>query len=147
MATLTIQDTNHFSQGIQVPIVQNWPIEPNHIHNTDIPLIIQTATLSVIDSHHVQNLDKPIASSNRSLVVIEPHHIHFVFDPYLTDNGGIHRNTIPVSYDGEVYLQCRHKSNYLTGTYTSPIYDRGSYLQRRGIMLTLRTKHGLKYLI
>lgn len=127
--TLTPQDALHINQGKNITLVQNWTVDPIHLHNTDKPLLTQTATLSVIDSCIGNITDKPIASSNRTLVLIEPHHIQFVFDPYLTDNGGIHRNTIPTTYDGEVYLKCRHRSNYLTGTYLSQIYDRGSSLR------------------
>jgi hypothetical protein len=86
-------------------------------------------TLTILDAHHIQNTDRPTSTYVAYLIIFDAHHGQTVFYPYLTDNGGIHRNTIPIAYDGEVYLKCRHQANYLTGTYTSQIYDRGSSLR------------------
>lgn len=40
--------------------------------------------------------------------------------------GETHTNTEQVDYGGDDYLKCTHTDGVLTGTYTSPIYDRGS---------------------
>lgn len=43
--------------------------------------------------------------------------------------GENHDNTEQVLYGGDDYLKCSHTAGVLTGTYTSPIYDRGSVEQ------------------
>jgi len=42
------------------------------------------------------------------------------------DGVGSHDNTEHTTYNSEDYLRCSHTSGVLVGTYTSPIYDRGS---------------------
>lgn len=42
------------------------------------------------------------------------------------DGVGTHDNTEHVIYDVDDYLKCSHTADVLTGTYTSPIYDRGA---------------------
>jgi hypothetical protein len=42
------------------------------------------------------------------------------------DGVGSHDNTEHTTYNSEDYLKCSHSGGVLTGTYTSPIYDRGS---------------------
>jgi hypothetical protein len=42
------------------------------------------------------------------------------------DGIGTHDNTEHMTYDEDDYLKCSHSGAVLTGTYTSPIYDRGS---------------------
>lgn len=39
---------------------------------------------------------------------------------------GSHNNTTRTTYNGEYYLRCLHENGLLTGTYVSPVYDRGS---------------------
>ena len=68
-------------------------------------------TLQIFDAHHIQNTDITATSHVANVAIQNPMHKPFVYFPYLTDNGGSHRNTIPTSYNGEVYLKCRHLHN------------------------------------
>lgn len=64
-----------------------------------------------------------------NLLVKDSHIEQRVYYPELSDSGGIHQNTIAVTYDFEPYLKCRHLHGLLTGSYTSPITDIGSVVR------------------
>ncbi len=42
------------------------------------------------------------------------------------ETGETHNNTEHIEYNGADYLKCSHTGGNLTGTYTSPVYDRGA---------------------
>jgi len=86
-------------------------------------------TLQIFDAHHIQNVDIAGTFQAASLLVRDILHLTQTYFPYLTDNGGSHRNTTVTSYNNEVYLKGRHLHGYLTGVYKSDITDRGASLR------------------
>jgi hypothetical protein len=128
--TLTILDSHHIHNLFNANLFSQWlGFDSCVIHNSGKPFLNYNARLSITDSYSENKTELLTIGTGYTLSLINSFHGQTLFYPYLTDNGGIHRNTLPTVYDNEVYLKCRHQANYLTGTYTSPIYDRGSSLR------------------
>jgi len=60
-----------------------------------------------------------------------------------TKGGGLHDNTMWIEYDSTDYLKCRHQHGRLDGTFTSQIYDKGSFARRMVYVLTEYTVVGV----
>jgi hypothetical protein len=65
-------------------------------------------TLQILDAHNLIIADNVGAPQVANLLLQDTLHRIQTYFPYLTDNGGSHKNTIPTTYNNEVYLKCRH---------------------------------------
>jgi hypothetical protein len=99
--------------------------------------------LEIFEPIHGLNSDIPFLNYKTSIGVISSTIKHCVFTPELTLGGGLHDNTMWVSYNATDYLKCRHQHGRLNGVFLSPIYDKGSSARRMVYVLTDMTTIGV----